>query len=111
MGMHMCMDCNRGIHLSLFRFSHLMDPTGVKQPPWLATALRQPGPDQARDIVADSEVERLRLSTIARSLIEDHRKVAFFGGVVIKAVDHGLSNEVKPKFRANVRGPMIWYFH
>ena len=111
MGMHMCMECNSGIHytsgLSLFRSSHPMDPMGVKQPPWLATALRQPGPDQAWDIVADSKVERLRNSTIARSVIEDHRKVAFFGGVVIKAVDHGLSSEVKQKFPANVRGPMI----
>ena len=75
--MHMCMECNRGIHyptgLLLFRSSQPMDPTGVKQPPWLATALRQPGSDQARDIVADSEVERLRNSTIARSVIADHR--------------------------------------
>ena len=74
---------------------------------WLVTALKQSGPDQVWDIIADSEVERLRNSTIVRSVIEDHRKVAFFGGVVIKAVDHGLSGEVKQKFRANDRGPVM----
>ena len=51
MGMHMCMECNRGIYyptgLSLFRSNYPMDPRGVKQPLCLVNALRQSGPDQA----------------------------------------------------------------
>ena len=82
-------------------------PREPKRPAWLIAELRQAAADQLWDIVPDSEVERLRNTTIARSVVEDHRKVAFFGGVVIEAVDCGLSDEVKQRFRANVRGPMM----
>ena len=110
-GMHTCMECNRGIYyptgLSVFRTEQPRDPTGAQRPQWLTTELQKASADQAWDMVADSEVARFRNSTIARSVIEDHRKVSFFGGVVIKAVDHGLPAAVKQKFPDNVRGPMM----
>ena len=111
MGMDMCMEFSRGIFyptcLSLFRSSHPVDPVGAKKPPWLVTAMQQPNPEKVWGIVADSEVERPRNATIARSVVEDHRKVACFGGLVIKTVDFNLADAVKRKFRENVRGPMM----
>ena len=110
-GMHMCMECNHGIHyptgMAVFRNTQPIDPTGLKLPDWLKVELRKPAAEQLWDMVPDSEVERLRNSTIARSVIEDHHKVAFFGGVVIKAADCTLPDDVKQRFRANVRGPMM----
>ena len=84
-----------------------MDPTGAKKPSWLVTAMQQPDPENVWGIVADSHVERLRNATIARSIVEDCRKVACFGGVVIAAVDFSLAAEVQRKFREHVRGPMM----
>ena len=111
MGTHMCVERSRGIFyptgLSLFWSPHLMDPTGAKKPSWLVTAMQQPDPENVWGIVADSHVERLRNATIARSIVEDRRKVACFGGVVIAAVDFSLADEVQRKFREHVRGPMM----
>ena len=111
MGMHMCTECTRGIFyptgMSTFRTTHPMDPSGTKPPDWLKEQLRKSPDEQLWDTVAESEVAHLRNCTVARNVVEDHRKVAFFGGIVIKAVDCTLSDDVKQRFRSNVRGPMM----
>ena len=79
----------------------------AKIPDWLKDQMRKSPDELLWAMVPDSEVAHLRNCTIARNVAEDHRKVAFFGGIVIKAVDCTLSDEVKQRFRARVRGPMM----
>ena len=111
MGMHMCTECNRGIFyptgMAVFRNSQPMDPACVRIPDWLKDQMHKSPDEQLWAMVPDSEVAHLRNCTIARNVAEDHRKVAFFGGIVIKAVDCTLSDEVKQRFRASARGPMM----
>ena len=91
MGMHMCMECNRGIFyptgVAVFRISQPMDPVCARVPDWLKEHLRKSPDEQLWAMVPDSEVAHLRNCSIARNVVEDHRKVAFFGGIVIKAID------------------------
>ena len=111
MGMHLCTECNRGIFyptgMAVFRNSQPMDPTCVRSPDWLRDQMRKSPDEQLWAMAPDSEVAHLRNCTIARNVAEDHCKVAFFGGIVIKAVDCTLSDDVKQRFRASVRGPMM----
>ena len=93
--------------MAVFRNSQPMDPACVRIPDWLKDQMRKSPDEQLWAMVPDSEVAHLRNCTIARNVAEDHRKVALFGGIVIKAVGCTLSDEVKQRFRASVRGPMM----
>ena len=107
----MCMECNRGIfyptRVAVFRNSQPMDPVCARVPDWLKEELRKSPNEQLWAMISDSEVAHLRNCSIARNVVEDHRKVVFFGGIVIKAIDCTLPDQVKQRFRANVRGPMM----